>query len=78
MDTADRIKARKDHNCEWCPTRLAVGDVHDRWTYIDDGHWVHLRMHPDCHEAMRRSMEGALHDEPFCSDRHERGAECEH
>jgi hypothetical protein len=78
MGSVTVTAARTSHWCGWCPTLIDVGDSCEMWTYIDDGRWVHMRMHRDCLAAMERAQEGALHDEPYCGDNHERGAECEH
>lgn len=73
-------KARKVHGCSWCPDPIPVGEEHQMWTFIDveyDG-WGTVRMHIDCYGAMDRAQADADYDDPFCSESHARGADCDH
>jgi hypothetical protein len=75
------IKTRKRHRCDWCNGWIESGSVVPSWFYADDGIAATLRMHPECHRAMKRRYcsedEFVTGDSPFgCDCRFSAGCVC--
>ncbi len=49
-----KIKARKQHKCWWCGEDILVGEVHDRWVWVEDKIKT-VRAHNECGVAWNRS-----------------------
>lgn len=45
--------AKKPHSCSWCAQRIDAGQSYIRWRWYDGGDASTVKMHPECHEAMR-------------------------
>ena len=70
-------KARKAHECSWCPDDIKVGELYERWVGIWDGDPpATMKMHKDCLRAANRAE--YYDDEPICAAGHVRGADCDH
>lgn len=53
-DCGRLVKLRVPRACEWCGELIERSEVAVVRVYRFDGDFVDARMHPECHEAMRR------------------------
>lgn len=56
------VTARKEHSCEWCGEKTAVGEKYVNRVYIYEGEFNNGHMHLDCAEAMNKSDSEYIQD----------------
>jgi hypothetical protein len=78
--TADQhIKAaRKKHICDWCGTRIGVGEPYTRYRWFDHGDAGTTRLHPECHAAMQAEVAHQGGWIEFTPGEFPRGCNCDH
>jgi len=48
--SSKKVKARKEHKCEWCCGTISVGEIYERQSIIDDGSVYTWKNHLSCSE----------------------------
>jgi hypothetical protein len=71
-DTGRIVKLKKRFQCEWCGEWLIVGERAVTRSYKFDGGFNSARMHPECFEAMKKSLP-AVSDDGFETGNQSRG-----
>ncbi|MBP1626918.1 MAG: hypothetical protein H6Q00_1393 [Holophagaceae bacterium] len=67
------IKAtRKTHDCSWCPEPIDMGQPAAYRAYVIDGSFQADHMHPECLDAMHRSLK-VFPDDTFDPNSQKRG-----
>ena len=69
------VVARKEHTCDWCLTLIRPKEAYTRITGVGDGDFFSVPYHPDCNGARH---EATPPGEYVCTDRHDRGGDCDH
>jgi len=65
-DTGRKIKCRKRAQCEWCNGWIESGETAVVRVYIFDDDFHNARQHPECYEALQKSMcDGLMPDCEF-------------
>ena len=69
------VVAHKEHTCDWCYTLILPAERYSRITGVYDDDFYSVPYHPDCDAARYESTPPG---EYICTDRHDRGGECDH
>jgi len=70
----NEITARKPHTCDWCFTKIPVGEKYVKFVYIYDG-FTRESFHPECYAAMNTTA-SISDSEERCTCKHKRGEVC--
>ena len=63
FQTEKIVRARKPHTCDWCGDEISAGSQYLKGARGDGEDLDSWRLHMECHEAVRRSMEDADPDD---------------
>ena len=75
--TNKTVKTRKFHQCVSCGEWISVGDKAQYRAYIFEGDFNSDYLHPECHEAMKTSLDLDDLKDGFDFGMFERGEHCE-
>jgi hypothetical protein len=49
--SSSRPTARKTHRCWWCAEVIDLGETYERWSYVNDDGFGHVKCHLECKRA---------------------------